>query len=103
MTPNYKGLKVLTTFLATGIAVIFNTGSSKQSSVQAKVLPDRTIEDRIARIREELEPRRVRTLVESQAPSSELIPSKDERSKELHSQWHNWPNWGDWSNNWPNV
>ena len=110
MIPNYKRWKVLTTFLTAGIALTFGIGSSKQASVQAKVLPAQTIEDRVARIREEIESRRVRTSIESQAPSSQLAPSESERSKEFHSQWYNWGdwanwnNWRDWSNwgNWPN-
>ena len=104
MIPNYKRWKVLTTFLAAGIAVFFGVSSSKQTSVHAKVLPAQTIEDRVARIREELESRRVRASVESQAPSSELTPSEDKSSEEFHSQWYNWSNWNDWYNwsNWSN-
>ena len=101
MIPNYNRWKVLTTFLAAGIALIFNVGSSKQASVQAKVLPAQTLEDRVARIREELESRRVRPSVDPQAPSSELTPSEGENNKEFHSQWYNWGDWYNWSN-WSN-
>ena len=97
--------KALTAAITTLVAVIFSAGSSRALTHRAQAPLTQTLEDRVARIREELESRQVRPSVDPQASSSELAPSKGERSKELYSQgdtspwknWNNWDKWSDWS------
>lgn len=96
--------KALTAAITTLVAVIFSAGSSRALTHRAQAPLTQTLEDRVARIRKEIESRQVRTSVDPQASSSELASSKGERSKELYSQWGNWNNWRNWGNwgNWSN-
>ena len=90
--------KALTAAITTLVAVIFSAGSSRALTHRAQAPLTQTLEDRVARIREELESRRVRPSVDPQAPSSELTPSEGENNKEFHSKWYNWGDWFNWVN-----
>ena len=104
--------KVLKIFTLAVIAAIFSASLSKAVVVQASAMSERTIEQRLAKVRESLKQIEEQSERESDTISSLQISLETEKNKTLQAQWPNyWNNWSDWSdwnkhnvpwNNWSN-
>ena len=83
--------KMITASIATIIAAVFSSGSSKALSVENKAISGLTVEERIAKVREQLQQNEHRITNKSDT----LFPSHpDSEAKEVHvSQWNNWSDW----------
>jgi hypothetical protein len=101
MSSKHDDWKVWKLFTVAAVAAVVMASLSKAASVEAQAMTEPTIDERIAKIREELKQRN-----EQIKREFDLLPSfKDNqepsKDKTLQAQWNNWNNWGDgpW-NNW---
>ena len=106
MKTKHNDWKVLQLFTAAVIAGIVSSALlNATASVQATIISELTIEERLARVRENLKQRGEELTDPSYILSSSQENSETEDRDTVLGQW--WPNWSKWSkwndwNNWPN-
>ena len=96
--------KVLKLFTVAAVAAILSSGLSKAALVQTQAISAPTIEERLAKVREQLKHRGEPISSESNIGAPPQDNPATEKKETLLSQWPNWPNWANWSNwsNWGN-
>ena len=107
MTSRHNLWKALTAVIATFLAFFFNSVPSKALTNQAKALSEQTIEERVARIREELRSRGKKITITpditSPKPNTLVAEANDPNPPAPPwNKWNDWNNWNDWANwnNW---
>ena len=111
MGTKHNDWKVLRLFTAVVIAGIVSSALlNAAASVQATTISELTIEERLARVRENLK-QRGEELTDPSHPLSSLQENLETEDRDtVLGQWLNWPDWLDWVNwrkwnkwgNWPN-
>ena len=94
MKIKHNNWKIITAFIATIVAALFPSESSTALSVENKVLSGLTIEERLAKVREQIQQNENQIPSNSDKLSSSSLSSESKESY-LISQWDDWSDWCD--------
>ena len=96
MSSKLNDWKVLKIFTVSVTAAIFSAILSQAISVQASAMSELTIEERLAKVREQLQYTVEQSDYKSDSLSSRENSLETEENRTLKAQWPNY--WSDWSN-----